>query len=65
MPGVPQNQKGFTGYVFAGGGVSLVNVVPNSDNFNSEIFGTEAIQIQSGLAADAAHGTPKLLPVLS
>ncbi len=64
MPGVPKNQKGFTGYVFAGGGVSVLRVIPNSDNFNPEFFGAESAQIQSGIAADAVHGTPKILPLL-
>jgi hypothetical protein len=64
LPGVPKNQKGFTGYFFAGGGLSVLKVVPNADNFNPEFFGTEAALIQSGLAADAEHGTPKLLPLL-
>lgn len=64
LPGVPQYRKGFTGYLFAGGGVSLLNVVPDASRFNAEFFGPEAVQIQNGLAADAAHGTPKLLPLL-
>jgi hypothetical protein len=64
FPGVPQQQKGFSAYAFAGGGFSLLRVVPNSDNFNPEFFGADAARIQSGLAEDAAHGTPKLLPLL-
>jgi len=64
FPGVPLNKKGFSAYAFAGGGFSLMRVVPNSDNFNPEFFGAEAAQIQSGLAEDAAHGTPRLLPLL-
>ena len=50
--------------LFAGGGFSILRIVPNSDNFNPEFFGAEAAQIQSGLAEDAAHGTPKVLPLL-
>jgi len=64
FPGVPQYRKGFTGYLYAGGGVSLLNVEPDASRFNAEFFGPEAAQIQNGLAADAAHGTPKLLPLL-
>ncbi len=64
FPGVPQNQKGFSGYLFAGGGFSVLRVVPNADNFNPEFFGPEAVQIQNGLAQDADHGTPRVLPLL-
>jgi len=64
LPGVPQYQKGLTGYLFAGGGFSILRVKPDASKFNAEYFGPEAIEIQDGLAADAAHGTPKFLPLL-
>lgn len=64
FPGVAVNEKGFTTYAFAGGGLSLLRITPDASRFNPEFFGTEAPQIQEGLAADAAHGTPGLLPVL-
>ncbi len=65
FPGIEQGSTGFTGYVFGGGGLSALNIVPNAQNFNPEYFGAaETARIQSGLASDAQHGTPKLLPLL-
>lgn len=62
-PGVPRYGKGFSPYLFVGAGLALMKLRPDASAFNAEYFGTEAAQIQAGLAADAAHGTPSVLPV--
>jgi hypothetical protein len=57
-------EKGFSPYVFAGVGLSLVKVNRDWSNFNAEYFGSETSEISTGLAADAARNTPRLLPVI-
>lgn len=63
-PGVPRYERGFTPYVFVGGGLSLFNVRPDASSFNAEFFGSEAVDIQAGLDADAQHGAPGLMPIV-
>lgn len=63
-PGVPRYGKGFSPYFFAGAGISMFRVRPDASGFNAEFFGTEAADIQAGLAQDQQHGTPGVLPIV-
>jgi hypothetical protein len=49
-------------YVFAGAGASYVNVSRNYSSTNLAYFG-ETSRVQTGLAADIATPTPRLIPV--
>ncbi len=64
VPGVPVYQKGFSAYLFAGGGAAHMSIRPNASGFNAEFFGSEAAAIQQGLDADSAHGLPGIVPLL-
>ena len=50
-------------YLFAGVGLSFLEIKRDWSRFNAEYFGTEASTIQ-GLADDAQHSLPKTIPVL-
>src|SRR5436190_5105219 len=50
-------------YLFAGVGLSFLKIKRDWSRFNAEYFSTEASTIQ-GLAADAQHSLPKMIPVL-
>jgi len=52
----------FEPYVFAGGGLSYINVTRNYSQTNFPYFG-ETSQVATGLVADLATPTPKLIPV--
>ena len=49
--------------MFAGGGVSFLNIHRDYSNFNAEYFGTNS-PIITGLNADLQHTPPKLLLVM-
>jgi len=55
--------RGFSPYVFAGAGVSVLNVHRDYSQFNEEYFGTNS-PIIPGINADIQHSPPKLLLVL-
>jgi hypothetical protein len=53
----------FSPYVFAGGGVALVNIKRDYSKLNTEIFGPGS-EVQNGLAVDAAQKLPNAIPVV-
>lgn len=55
--------KGFSSYLFAGAGLSYLNIKRDWSNINASYFG-ETNEIWNGLAADTAHSLPRLLPVI-
>jgi opacity protein-like surface antigen len=54
--------KGFSPYLFAGAGVSFLNIKRDWSQINANYFG-ELSEIWPGLAIDAAHQPPHILPV--
>lgn len=57
-------EKGFSPYLFAGAGLSLVKIKRDWSSINLEYFGGETSEVATGLAADAARNMPRLLPVI-
>jgi hypothetical protein len=53
----------FSPYVFAGAGLSFVNIKRDWSNIDPLIFG-EGSEVQAGLAADAATPLPRAIPVV-
>lgn len=51
-----EQPKGFSPYVFAGAGVSLLHITRNWSNYNAAYFNSESVS--AGLTADIAHRTP-------
>jgi Domain of unknown function (DUF6089) len=49
-------------YVFAGAGLSFVNIKRNYSNYNAAYFG-ENSSVSAGLAQDAATALPRIIPV--
>jgi hypothetical protein len=56
--------KGFSPYLFAGVGVSFLNIKRDYSNINTDYFGGETSEILIGLDADAAHSLPRVIPVV-
>ena len=54
--------RGLSPYLFAGLGVSLLNIKRDWSRFNAEYFSSEPKTL-SGLAADQQHPLPALIPV--
>jgi len=50
-------------YVFSGLGLTVLNIKRDYSRFNAEYFASETSTIR-GLAADAQHSLPKLVPVI-
>jgi hypothetical protein len=59
----PDLVKNLRPYVLAGAGLSYLNIHRDYSRFNTEFFSTEP-SVLSGLAVDAAHATPRVLPVV-
>jgi hypothetical protein len=57
-------QKGFSPYVFAGGGFAFLNVKPDWSNINTTYFPKESAEVWTGLAADSTHALPGVIPVI-
>ena len=57
-------EKGFSGYLFAGAGISFIKVKRDWSRLNVAYFGTGAAKLQEGLSADSAHRPPRVIPVL-
>lgn len=55
--------RGFSPYVFAGGGLSFLSISRDYSNFNAEYFGANS-PILVGLNADLQHRPPRMLLVL-
>jgi hypothetical protein len=54
---------GLSPYLFSGIGFTFLNIHRDYSHFNTEYFASEASTLQ-GLAADAQHSLPKLIPVI-
>lgn len=57
------NLKVLSPYIFAGGGLSVLNVRRDFTRFSSDYFNTQPSVI-AGVAADMAHRTPRVIPVI-
>jgi Domain of unknown function (DUF6089) len=53
----------FSPYVFAGGGVTFLNIKRDYSKLNTEIFGPGS-DVQNGLAVDVAKKLPRVMPVV-
>lgn len=56
--------KGFSPYLFAGGGFALLKVKRDWSNINITYFNPEVSEVWAGLAADSAHTPPRIIPVV-
>ena len=56
--------KGLSPYVFAGGGISFLNIKRDWSRFNRNYFDTQNHLVTDGLAADSVHSLPRVIPVL-
>ncbi len=54
---------GLSPYLFAGAGLSVLNIKRDYSRFNGEYFSAETATL-NGLTADAQHSPPHLIPVL-
>ncbi len=52
----------FSPYIFAGAGVTFLNIKRDYSNFNAAYFG-ENTDLLNGLAADAAKTLPRIIPI--
>ncbi|MCC6288924.1 MAG: hypothetical protein IT249_13660 [Chitinophagaceae bacterium] len=57
-----EQSRGFAPYIFAGAGISLLNVQRDYSQYNASYFDAETTG--AGLATDAVHRTPVLLPII-
>ncbi|MBX2926096.1 MAG: outer membrane beta-barrel protein [Chitinophagaceae bacterium] len=57
-----EGRRGFAPYVFAGAGVSLLNIQRDWSGYNAAYFNAETVS--DGLTADMAHRPPRALPVI-
>lgn len=60
---VPGRSTGLSPYVFAGLGLSLLNIRRDWSRFNAEFFSSEPGTL-SGLSADEQHPLPTIIPVI-
>ncbi|MEN9548859.1 MAG: hypothetical protein RIR12_1450 [Bacteroidota bacterium] len=58
-----KNAKGFSPYLYAGGGVSFVNIKKDYSQFNAAYFG-DGSDLPNRIAIDDAKKMPKVLPVI-
>jgi len=56
-------EKGVSPYFFAGAGISILKIKRDWSNYNAAYFG-DGSEITAGLAADANHHLPKMIPVI-
>ncbi len=61
--GKANTAKSVAPYVFAGAGLSFLNIKRDWTNFNAAYFGIEP-HVATGLAEDQDHSVPKIIPVL-
>jgi len=57
-------EKGFSPYLFAGAGFSLLSIKRDWSAINTSYFDPETSETWAGLAADSVHALPRLLPVV-
>lgn len=62
--GINYDDKGFSPYVTASAGLSMLRIQRDYSNFNADYFGT-ASEIPAQLVRDAAQRTPRIRPVVS
>lgn len=56
--------RGFSPYIFAGGGFSILRVRRDWSNISTTYFNPEVSEVWAGLAADSAHALPRIIPVV-
>ena len=56
--------EGFSPYVFAGAGISFLNIKRDWSRYNRAYFDAQGHIISDGLAADSAHSLPRIIPVV-
>ncbi|MEO6488469.1 MAG: DUF6089 family protein [Ferruginibacter sp.] len=56
-------ERKYEPYVFAGGGVSAVNITRDYSRYNASYFGEQS-DLHGRLAADAVTPTPKIVPIV-
>lgn len=64
VAGKNYTDKGFSPYLFAGAGLSFLNIKKDYSNISTSYFDAETSEIWAGLAADSAHKLPKIIPVI-
>jgi hypothetical protein len=64
LTGSNYRDKGFSPYVFAGAGLSLIKVRRDWSGLNTEYFQPATSEIWAGLATDSAHSPPRMIPVI-
>ncbi|MFT3705090.1 MAG: DUF6089 family protein [Agriterribacter sp.] len=57
-----EQRHGFAPYLFAGAGVTILNIQRDWSKYNSAYFNNESVS--TGLITDIAHRTPRALPVV-
>jgi hypothetical protein len=61
--GTNYRDRGFSPYLYAGGGVSFLNVRRDYSEFNAAFFGDPS-ELEMRLAEDEAHDPPNVIPVI-
>ncbi len=61
--GTNYGDKGFSPYLFGGGGISFLRIKRDWSNFNAAYFG-DGSNLPNQIAADAAHTLPRATPVI-
>ena len=56
--------RGFSPFIFAGAGLSYLNVKRDWSHINTTYFDSEVSEVWAGLAIDTTTSVPKLLPVI-
>ncbi len=56
--------KGLSPYIFAGAGLSFLNIKRDWSRFNREYFDVQNHTVTDGLTIDSAHSLPKMIPVI-
>jgi hypothetical protein len=64
VAGKNYDSKGFSPYLFAGAGLSFLNIKRDWSKINANYFSPESSEIWAGLAADTAHALPRVIPVI-
>lgn len=57
------NDRGFSPYIYAGGGFSILSVKRDASEFNAAFFGVHS-PLPDQLREDSAHKTPGIVPVI-
>lgn len=57
-------EKGFSGYLFAGAGLSFLKIKRDWSRLNASYFGAGTSKLLEGLAIDSAQRLPRIIPVV-